>query len=364
MTVSREARIIFGILGMVAAVFLWVNILNQPAAATGSVSAQAPLRSSVTQVSEVASQPAAETAASESAIIAVAPSPVSDAPLVAREVSLAELPFLVTAPPELLAQAEEGEEATAGAVRPGSRQRASVNPFSPIIVRQPAASNVAVAQPQPAPAVQVVDVPAAPPTPAQVTVPVPTASAPTQLANAPRPSPLAPPSPQARNLPRPLPGGTLPTTPDILREARTSNTAPQPVNLAEVAAVRVPGAPELKFDDASLDSGRLTDEPSAPEPISAARSAQLASRDASSPLFAGANELSRYLRDNNITFTGAAIGPVAVGVFRSSHSSTPIVVSLGQSLPDTGIVLTDINGQQAEFTLDSHRQTLILDLRR
>jgi hypothetical protein len=350
MTVSREARIIFGILFMTAAVFVWMNFFSESVGATGSANAQGLQEPSV--------------APTTTAVVALAPGSASDAPLVAREVSLVELPFLITAPPELLAQEEVTSEEEAGTARPGSRQRASVNPFSPIIVRQPAASNEAVVQPQPDPAVQIVNVPTAPPTQAQVTVPAPAVPTSAHVVSAPRPSPLAPPSPQARNLPRPLPGGTLPATPEILREARVSNTSPQPMDLAEVTAIRVPGAPELRLEETASGSPQLTEEAVTPEPISAARSAQLASRDASSPLFAGANELSRYLRDNNVSFTGAVIGPVGVGVFRSSKSATPIVVSLGQALPDTDIVLTDITGQQAEFTHQNNKQTLILDLRR
>jgi hypothetical protein len=65
-----------------------------------------------------------------------------------------------------------------------------------------------------------------------------------------------------------------------------------------------------------------------------------------------------------VIFTGSVLGPVGVAVFRSSLSQSPLVVTLGQTLPETDIVLTDLKGQQAEFTQDNDKQILILDLRR
>jgi hypothetical protein len=43
---------------------------------------------------------------------------------------------------------------------------------------------------------------------------------------------------------------------------------------------------------------------------------------------------------------------VSVGVFRSNGDPVPQVVALGQTLPNTEIVLTDLRGQQAELMLD------------
>jgi hypothetical protein len=40
------------------------------------------------------------------------------------------------------------------------------------------------------------------------------------------------------------------------------------------------------------------------------------------------------------------------------------VVALGQTLPDSEIVLTDLRGQQAELTLGDTSRILVLDLRR
>jgi hypothetical protein len=91
---------------------------------------------------------------------------------------------------------------------------------------------------------------------------------------------------------------------------------------------------------------------------------EAATNDEPAPLAAGTNRLARYLRDNGYSFTGSVLGPVSVGVFRSNGDPVPQVVALGQTLPNTEIVLTDLRGQQAELMLDDVRQTLILDIRR
>ena len=78
----------------------------------------------------------------------------------------------------------------------------------------------------------------------------------------------------------------------------------------------------------------------------------------------GADELSRYLRDNNIRFTGTVNGPVSVGVFRSNLSARPVIVTLGGTYPDTDFVLTSLQGEQAQFKQGENTQTLAIDLRR
>jgi len=57
-------------------------------------------------------------------------------------------------------------------------------------------------------------------------------------------------------------------------------------------------------------------------------------------------------------------GSIGVGVFRSSDASNPIVLALGQTLPDSDITLTQIGGQTAAFTLGDTTHVLTLDLRR
>jgi hypothetical protein len=139
----------------------------------------------------------------------------------------------------------------------------------------------------------------------------------------------------------------------------------QPGDLGAMASVREPA------NDArtGLTPVGVTDEtPVADAPLGllgpAARVEETQAAAPDAPMAAGVDSLSRYLRDNNVVFTGSVLGPVSVGVFRTSEAQTPLVVSLGQTLPETEIVLTDLTGMKAEFKLADSTQVLSLDLRR
>ena len=83
------------------------------------------------------------------------------------------------------------------------------------------------------------------------------------------------------------------------------------------------------------------------------------------PIEAGVSELTRYLRDYNFEYTGSVIGAVrSVGMFRTNVSATPITITLGQNIPKTDIVLTNLQNNQAEFTKGQDKVILNLDLRR
>jgi len=83
------------------------------------------------------------------------------------------------------------------------------------------------------------------------------------------------------------------------------------------------------------------------------------------PIEAGVSELARYLRDYNFEYTGSVIGAVrSVGMFRTNVSTTPITITLGQNIPKTDIVLTNLQNNQAEFTKGQDKVILNLDLRR
>ncbi len=292
-----------------------------------------------------------EDASSEGPFVDMADSEsVSSGTMVAREVIIDELPFLITAPPQRVE--EGGEDEGEALARPQGEQRASVNPFSPLVLRietpaQDVQDIVVVPVPDgPAPAEE--GMVSAPPTPREVV-------------RAPAPRPLAPPAPRTTRLPRALPQGSLSVTPRIL-ETRRANV-PQP-DLAAVAAIRVPTAPS-----AGANAPALVVTPTiSPVAVSANASPEegleplaLAKQNAlgnGAPLFAGTNELSRYLRDNDVTFTGTVPGPVGVGVFRFADLPAPVVVALGETLPETDIVLSNLSGTQAEFIQGTLSQTL------
>ncbi|HKI57695.1 MAG TPA: hypothetical protein VKA00_00575 [Trueperaceae bacterium] len=370
MTLSRTARILIGVLLLAAAAFFWVNFFSReqatPAPAVTGV-ATAPAKpvaapsktpSVATNGAATAAPPAAaETAPANGKAPVVAPSK----PAVAtHDLQVAQLPFLVTQPPQpqsagSTAQAATGNGSSSGA--PGqvaaSAQRMTVNPFAPILVQAAAAPKATAPTP--------------PPTQQVTTQQAPK---PRVLAQAPAPQPVAPPPPQASGLPGALPSGMLPTTPSVLQTARAQATSSAPKDLGSVAAVREPGASGAGDLGTIGSAGLVTAGPGVPgllgpgQPTQAQVASAAASASSTPPLQAGTDSLSLYLRDHNVRFTGSVLGPVSVGVFRSDQYPAPVVVSLGQVLPKTKITLTDLRGHEAVFSYQNSTQSLSLDLRR
>ena len=317
------------------------------------------------------------------------PSVAQGQAVAARDVEIAELPFLVTAPPapedDNLGETEDGLDL----VRPRGGLRVTVNPFSPLVLAPPETTATATTpSPSITPGVVNVPIPNEPTTrlgttgnfpsvgPGSVSAGINSGNGTSQNApdlselTTPVPRPLTPQPLQASNLPRPLPGGTLSSTPDILRTSRTGPAAPAnplgATSLSDVAALRIPGqsGSAVDFSEApapALGGNAGSAEP-APLPVGSRR-ATGGPPSAGAPLVAGTSDLSNYLRDNNFQFTGSVIGPVGVGVFRSSLAAAPVTVVLGQALQDTDIVLTSLQGKQAEFTQNDEKQILTLDLR-
>ena len=302
----------------------------------------------------------------------------TDGPLTAREVEVAELPFLVTEPPALDTP-EAGTAPDLDLARPNGELRATVNPFSPILLAPPPeqSQTQVFAAPSVAPAgssefslappstpsgivdVPIPDAPAAAGVPIEVSAP----QVPTRI-TAPAPQPLTPRAGVVASLPRPLPGGTLPVTPDLLRTTRAEPVAaaatPEVAPLVELAALRVPGrATSPNFADAAppaLPQAEANEAEPLPLAGTSGRGPALGN-----PIAAGTSGLTRFLRDGNYRFTGYVISAVGVGVFRSNEAATPVIVNLGQTLPGTDIVLTSLKGEQAELTLEDEKQILILN---
>jgi hypothetical protein len=456
--ISREAKILFGLMCLAAAILIWVNLATQrfplfggqqdatvvpstsstPVASTGDATVTAPdaaaldstatqsdaatdtsvavdtavleaptLDSGTTEGTEVAPDatlenpapvagsmvdisaispdgtapvvaPEAVTPAAEAAP-AVAPS-VTAAPIAARDVQLAELPFLVTEAPVAPVEEATEEAAATETTRPGE-QRASINPFSPIVLA-PVEAPVAQVDPQPIDAsnLQPVEVPT---NPEPITVvesglagSVNEVLQEPLVAEGPLPEAVLP-APAVASLPRPLPMATTPVAPEILRDmSRTPASASTdlgPTDIVAPAIVEVPAAIREPVQAATptpvmLSTSTVGAESSDVElePLGALSStATSASAPANgAPLYAGASPLSSYLRNNDVRFTGYAVGPVSVGIFRSAKSANPVVVTLGQSLPETEFVLTNLQGKEAEFTYGQEKQLLTLDLRR
>ena len=375
---SRTGKILIGVLLAAAAIFFWVNFFVQdtppeatqptpaptaaasvpgaePAPADDATDADATEGDAPAVEAESDAAPDAATDAGEGPAVAV---DVPQPEVATRDLVVADLPFLITEPVQTAGTdgGADGDGAT-GADRPGTALRATIKPFAPVV--RPVQPAAAASAPAPASGADVteVEVPEAPE--------VEAAAAPEPVV-APAPAALAPPSPLAGTLPRALPGGTLPSTPALLRGPRRAPDTPaiRDVIDATAAGVRVPGAPAPRLEAAERDAtaDALSDDDLAPIDRMAT-DGDPRSTDAD-PLAAGVTPLSAYLRDNNVTFTGAVLGPVSVGVFRAANRTNPIVVALGSSLPDTDIVLTDLTGSQAQFSQDEAQQILSLNLRR
>ena len=375
MTLSRTARILIAILLLAAAAFFWVNFfyrdgvppVNVEAPDTPGADEAQPGANGATTADGTTGNGAVPANGTTAAGTTDGTAPTDGAPtvvvpdapeVVTRDVEVAELPFLVTEPPPAAADGDVTADGVAAAGAQATTRRVSVNPFSPIVI-QAAAPAQTTPPTQPA-AVTEVDVPTeAPDVTTMAGQPGRTATA--QPVTTPAPRPLAPPAPRADGLPRQLPDGApLAATPDLLRQALTMPEI-APTDLGGVAAVREPAAdtqtdldPVGVPDDAPIADADV--EPLGPM----VRAPQAPDR----PMESGVDALSRYLRDNNVVFTGSVLGPVSVGVFRTADAPMPLVVTLGQTLPNTEIVLTDLTGLKAEFTLADSTQVLSLDLRR
>ena len=409
MALSRTARILIGVLLLAAAGFFWLNFFQQnktvetsptpvPAVTPASTQAPgtpaplagtpsgAPTGSPSGVANGIVTTPDESTAedgiASTGAPVATTPEGQTQAPtgtaapvvvtdppaVVLRDLVVEQLPFLVTEPPQVAEEDADDDADDAG--RGLMATRANVNPFSPIIVQAPPAAQQPIAA---APTPDEIDEP-------QIVVvnggPEPTGatdggatSGTTTVARAPVTAPapraVAPASSRTGELPRPIPTGTLSAVPDILRDARTQPTAAAgPANLGTVAAIVVPDENQGAELPYASSEGQVT-AATAPEPIGPGHVQEAPKPSTPTlPVAVGADPLSRYLRDNNVRFTGQVLGPLSVGVFRSNLYQQPAVVLLGQTLPDSEILLSDLRGYEARFTLGDNSQVLSLDTRR
>ena len=324
-------------------------------------------------------------------------------PRIADEIEVLELPFLVTQPP-----APPPEEDTLSASRT-TRQRSSVNPFTPMVLATaPPAPPIRSVPPPQAPQAVVTSTSRPTATPAPSRTVANTTTSPVQLSPEvlpPIPRPVTPPSSQATisRLPQALPNGTLPVTPTLLsrptRPVAVSESspiahAPPAVDITQVVAVRTPSTmsastpvsttssvpasnsvssvppavsttpPNNTVNTALASTGEQVEmENLAPIGLSTALSRSFEQpQPIQTSVAPGITALSRYLRDTNLSFTGAVLGPVSLAVFNANQQS--FSVQLGQNLPDTDIILTDIKNHEVELTQGNESQVLILDLRR
>ncbi|MGL4608692.1 MAG: hypothetical protein ACRCYY_03260 [Trueperaceae bacterium] len=366
--ISREAKILFGLLFLAAAALIWVNLFinreqsfgglfGNPPEATLAPSSPNESPDVVAPTAAIESAEAALTASADTTLAdatpVVTPTVVAVAPTAARDVQLAELPFLVTeAPVSPTSATAEEVTATARATRPGE-QRATINPFSPIVLAPVETTQVAnnnlveVAIPDEPAGISTVDADLA-----NGVRPVEDS-----VAEGPLPEAVLP-KPTVASLPRALPGIGSPVTPDLLRNMSRSpvaGTIGASSNTGVTVTIREPGQVTPTVRSTLSASAENTDDMEL-EP--------LGSVGAGSADGVNTSSLSSYLRNNEVRFTGYAVGPVSVGIFRSKMSSNPINLIIGQPLPETEFVLTSLQGKEAEFSDGQEKQLLTLDLRR
>jgi len=75
---------------------------------------------------------------------------------------------------------------------------------------------------------------------------------------------------------------------------------------------------------------------------------------------AGATVVAKYVRDTNLSFTGAILGPVSVAIFQSRVGS--FHVPIGETIPDTDIRLTNVKRHEVELRQGSESHIIYLDL--
>ena len=282
--------------------------------------------------------------------------PDPEAPAVARDVGVEELPLLVTEPPEKQDEVEIPTPVTGGG-------DSTLNPFSPLLLPQ-------TAEPTPPPAPPVAAPPAtAPPTPAPAPTP-PTAPAPSAAATpAPRPAAPVPPARAARpTLPRSL-GASLRTP-----AAATGNPETGPLGRAlgvqsvetalgpasTVAAVR---APSSLTPLGTAPTGTAALIPSSAQQVALGSGLSTlslsTSNRASDGNFTslGGNRVSRALSSLQVHFTAMVTG---TAIFRVGDDTTPVLLALGETLPGTELKLTNLTSRGAQFTEDDVRHTLFL----
>ena len=274
---------------------------------------------------------------------------------VARDVGVEELPLLVKEPPS------EQKKVTIPAPVTGGGDSA-LNPFSPLLLPQtapPVAAPPTTPAPSPAPTQP-------PPVASPPVAPTPSAAAP-----APRPAAPVPPARASRpTLPRSL-GASLrtpasaianPETGPLGRALGVQSTETDFGPPSTLATIRTPSSLT------PLGTAPTANTAAAPIPSSAQQVALgsglttlgLGAGDSASDgnfTSLGGNRVSRALSSLQVHFTAMVTG---TAIFRVGDDTMPVLLALGESLPGTGLKLTNLTSRGAEFTEDDVRHTLFL----
>lgn len=146
----------------------------------------------------------------------------------------------------------------------------------------------------------------------------------------------------------------LPTTP-----VRPPVRVPVPTLTAPVVAT-LPSAPS----EATEDETTATVNPDVPAVIAELETPEVPAEPtstATTPTPAAPNPLETYVAAQGLTYNAVVLGPVNTGIFQTK--SGYVVVSLGEKLPDSDIVLKDVSATTVTLTLGDQQKTLELDKR-
>ena len=288
--------------------------------------------------------------------------PDPEAPAVARDVGVEELPLLVTEPPEKQDEVKIPAPVTGGG-------DSTLNPFSPLLLPQTAEPTPPPAPPVAAPpaATSPTPAPAQPPAPTPPTAPAP--SAPAAATPAPRPAAPVPPARAARpTLPRSL-GASLRTPASAINSPETSplgralgvQGARTDTGLpSTLAAVR---APSSLTPLGTVPTGTAAAIPSSAQQVALGSGLTTLSLSTSNRAndgnftSLGGNRVSRALSSLQVNFTAMVTG---TAIFRLGDDTTPVLLALGETLPGTELKLTNLTSRGAQFTEDDVRHTLFL----
>jgi len=184
-----------------------------------------------------------------------------------------------------------------------------------------------------------------------------TGSSPT---NTPRPLPNTPIAPNTPNTPNTGTGGVT-TTPSVVtsppvKPPKPTLTVP-PVASVASAVTGATNPANAAAGTTAPGSGAATQPPVVPDVLT----------ELSVPSGAGANTgapvdpIDAYVQQQDLHYTAVVLGPVNTGIFATKDGY--LVLSLGQTLPDSDIVVKDITATAVTLALGDSTKTIELDKR-
>ncbi len=143
----------------------------------------------------------------------------------------------------------------------------------------------------------------------------------------------------------------------VIETPVVEEVAVEPEVVEEVDVVEIPTSqPYIASVSSTLDLAEPVVDTTTVQAV-AADSTQAAATPAD---VAGASVVAEYVRDNNMSFTGAILGPVSVAIFKSRMGS--FHVPIGENIPDTDIRLTNVKRHEVELRQGSESHIIYLDL--